>query len=268
MIMSRLLLISLLGLIGTGFAADMASPPNALVVDEQGGVGIGTATPNSPIHVVRSDGTAKVLVEETQTATANRILLHLKNNGPITQWYTNTFTGSTWGMNSLNGGFVISKGGSGFNEFFIANNGDIQVPQGTVIHGSSRSYKRDIQPVNAARILEKVAGLPIATWRYDRSSDRDALPSLHLGPMAEDFHAAFGLGGDDKSIGMGDVSGVALAAIQGLKNEMEGKFSRLQERLMAKEAKIATLEQRNAGLLARLERLEELLFDQPIAAAR
>ena len=34
--------------------------------------------------------------------------------------------------------------------------------------------------------------------------------------MAQDFMAAFGLGDDDKSIGMQDADGVALAAIQGL----------------------------------------------------
>ena len=35
------------------------------------------------------------------------------------------------------------------------------------------------------------------------------------GPMAQDFYAAFGLGNSDKSIGLLDASGVALAAIQG-----------------------------------------------------
>jgi len=34
---------------------------------------------------------------------------------------------------------------------------------------------------------------------------------LHLGPVAQDFHAAFGLGADDKHIATVDADGVALA---------------------------------------------------------
>lgn len=38
----------------------------------------------------------------------------------------------------------------------------------------------------------------------------------HLGPMAQDFHAAFNVGMDDKHMATVDEEGVALAAIQGL----------------------------------------------------
>ncbi len=58
--------------------------------------------------------------------------------------------------------------------------------------------------------------------------------------MAQDFHAAFGVGPDDKHIGTMDDDGVALAAIQGL-----------NERLQEKEAPIAELERH----LSQLERL-------------
>ena len=44
----------------------------------------------------------------------------------------------------------------------------------------------------------------------------------HIGPMAQDFHAAFGLNGsDDTHIATVDESGVALAAIQGLNEKVE-----------------------------------------------
>jgi hypothetical protein len=39
--------------------------------------------------------------------------------------------------------------------------------------------------------------------------------------VAQDFHAAFGLGADDKRIATLDSSGVALAAIQGLNQKLE-----------------------------------------------
>ena len=58
--------------------------------------------------------------------------------------------------------------------------------------------------------------------------------------MAQDFHAAFGVGLDDKHIATVDADGVALAAIQGLNQKLEQK-----------ETEITELKQR----LAKLERL-------------
>jgi hypothetical protein len=62
-----------------------------------------------------------------------------------------------------------------------------------------------------------------------------------MGPVAQDFHAAFGLGSDDKGISTVDADGVALAAIQALNRKVEEKDARIRE-----------LEQR-------MERLERLL---------
>ena len=74
----------------------------------------------------------------------------------------------------------------------------------------------------------------------------------HLGPVAQDFQAAFGLGTDDKSIGTVDADGVALAAIQALNRKLE-------EELHRRDAKNAELEQQNVGLAKRLGELEQLL---------
>jgi hypothetical protein len=38
----------------------------------------------------------------------------------------------------------------------------------------------------------------------------------HLGPMAQDFHAAFGLGDSDRTINMVDANGVLIVAVQAL----------------------------------------------------
>jgi alpha-tubulin suppressor-like RCC1 family protein len=77
---------------------------------------------------------------------------------------------------------------------------------------SDRAKKAGFAPVDVEAVLAKVAGLPLTTWHYTN----DAAATPHLGPMAQDFHAAFGLGGDDKTITTVDADGVALAAIQGL----------------------------------------------------
>jgi hypothetical protein len=70
--------------------------------------------------------------------------------------------------------------------------------------------------------LAAVVALPIERWSY-----RDE-PARHLGPMAQDFAAAFGLGQDDRHIFPLDAAGVALAAIQGLHGLVEAQAARLQ----------------------------------------
>ncbi len=68
------------------------------------------------------------------------------------------------------------------------------------------------EPVNGFQILEGVASLPISTWRYHWEDPQ----VRHLGPMAQDWAATFGLGVNDTTIATVDASGVALVSIQAL----------------------------------------------------
>ena len=82
---------------------------------------------------------------------------------------------------------------------------------------SDRNAKENVAAVDAQAVLDKVVALPVSEWNY--KSDKNA---EHIGPMAQDFHAAFGLDGmDDKHISVVDENGVALAAIQGLNKKLE-----------------------------------------------
>lgn len=67
-------------------------------------------------------------------------------------------------------------------------------------------------PVSSNDVLERLAELPISVWSYGF----DHRTIRHLGPMAQDFAAAFGLGATDRRICAVDANGVALAAIQAL----------------------------------------------------
>ena len=96
---------------------------------------------------------------------------------------------------------------------------------------SDRNQKENVAPVDCGEVLDKVAELPVSTWNY---TSQDA-SIRHMGPMAQDLYAAFGLGESDTGITTIDADGVALAAIQGL-NE------RLETRLNEKEARIVKLE--------------------------
>jgi hypothetical protein len=88
---------------------------------------------------------------------------------------------------------------------------------------SDRNAKADFAPVDGRAVLAGVAALPIRTWRY-RGDD----PGVrHLGPMAQDFAAAFGVGADDRVIHAVDGQGVALAAVQALHQELRTMAARL-----------------------------------------
>jgi len=79
------------------------------------------------------------------------------------------------------------------------------------LNTSDRDAKQQITPVDIEAVLSKVAQLPLAEWSF-----KAAPTTRHLGPMAQDFRAAFGLGPDDRHIATVDADGVALAAIQAL----------------------------------------------------
>ena len=77
---------------------------------------------------------------------------------------------------------------------------------GVWTNNSDAARKTDFESVEARDILTRVTSMPIKTWRYDI----DDPATRHIGPMAQDFRAAFGLGTDDKHIGTVDADGVAL----------------------------------------------------------
>jgi trimeric autotransporter adhesin len=92
---------------------------------------------------------------------------------------------------------------------------------GAWTNASDAALKQAFVPVDAAALLEALARLPVSTWSYRAEGDG----VRHLGPTAQDFRAAFGLGADDRSITTVDAAGVALAAIQ----ELERRTRRVDE---------------------------------------
>lgn len=77
---------------------------------------------------------------------------------------------------------------------------------------SDRNAKTDIAPIDESDILQRVLQLPLHKWRYKNEAPGVA----HIGPMAQDFMAQFGVGVDDRHIFPLDEGGIAFAAIQGL----------------------------------------------------
>ncbi len=100
-------------------------------------------------------------------------------------------------------------------------------------------------PVDGQTVLTRLANLPLHTWNY-KTQD----PAIrHIGPTAQDFQAAFGLGEDNRHISTVDADGVALAAIQALHQLTQNQAAQLADQ----QAQIATLEARLAALEALLK---------------
>jgi hypothetical protein len=90
---------------------------------------------------------------------------------------------------------------------------------------SDAASKRDIQPVSGRSVLRRLADVPISKWSY-RAQDESI---RHIGPMAQDFYRAFGVGESRRRISSVDADGVALAAIQGLQRRVDRLEARLAE---------------------------------------
>jgi trimeric autotransporter adhesin len=104
---------------------------------------------------------------------------------------------------------------------------------GAWVDASDRALKHDFRALDKSSVLDKVGRIPISSWSYKAET-----PSVrHIGPTAQDFYKAFGLGLDNKHIGTIDEGGVALAAIQGLYKQN-----------LALKARLAKLERKVAGM--------------------
>ena len=105
---------------------------------------------------------------------------------------------------------------------------------------SDRAVKENWRDVDARAVLEKVAALPIGEWNYIAQGDA----VRHVGPAAQDFRAAFGLGSSERTISTVDADGVALAAIQGLKqlvDEKDAKIGKLEREVAGMERELAAI---------------------------
>ena len=72
--------------------------------------------------------------------------------------------------------------------------------------------KTNFRDLDGEDVLRKLARIPVREWNY---ISQDA-SIRHVGPTAQDFHAAFGLGDNDRTISTLDPDGIGLKAIQAL----------------------------------------------------
>ena len=108
---------------------------------------------------------------------------------------------------------------------------------------SDRAVKRNVVAVDTREVLRSLIAMPVSRWSYESQDEK----VRHIGPMAQDFAAAFRVGEDDRRINTLDADGVALAAIQGLYQvvqEKDAENTALQQKVSDLEARLSALEQR------------------------
>jgi hypothetical protein len=131
-------------------------------------------------------------------------------------------------------------------------NGNVMV-EGVVNQVSDVNVKENFTAVSPQEILARLNELNITNWNY--IADPTA---THIGPTAQDFYAAFGVGIDNRHISSIDTGGVALVAIQALSQQIEAQDAAIAQLTAENEQ----LQQQNADVLARLDALEQMLNSQ------
>jgi hypothetical protein len=254
-------------------AAFASTSSNQFLIRAGGNVGINTTNPASELTIVQTNaggrGAELSLVNPAASTVGNEVAINFGTdastynadnpNAQIKTRLVNAASNasdpifSTWNGFTFGERFRIQNGGNigigNTNPTSLLVVGSATSPaycNGTTwVNGSDRNAKQDFTRVNADEVLARVTALPITEWQY--KADADGIK--HIGPMAQDFHAAFGLNGaDDKHISTVDEGGVALAAIQGL-----------NEKLEAQRAENAELKAQLAELKALVNQLTPLL---------
>lgn len=212
-----------------------------LVWTSTGRIGIGTTSPATALHV-SATGDAEISVQ---------------SKDPNAHRWTLQSGGDNVNPN-LSGSFDIIDRTLGIGRMHFTATGNVGIGTGTpssklevvgeakatvFTPTSDRNAKENFTAIAPSEVLAKVLAMPITQWNF-----KELPGSTHIGPMAQDFRAAFGTGADDRHISTVDADGVALAAIQGLNQKLESQKTELEE----KKTQIESLEKR-------LEALEKLL---------
>ena len=160
--------------------------------------------------------------------------LRFENTASANYWDVAGLSGATLNFYTPARGDVMSLRSTGAPLVMV--NGAYLSAGGAWTNASDRALKTGFAPADAAGVLARLVALPVTRWTY--RADPDA---PHVGPTAQDFRAAFGLGADDRSIATVDADGVLMLAAQAL-----------DARAAAQAARIAALEADNAALRAAL----------------
>ncbi|MFZ5964908.1 hypothetical protein ACOXXX_18340 [Thalassococcus sp. BH17M4-6] len=213
------------------FRIEPGAPTDTMHLGNNGNVGIGTDTPSAPLHVQRTDNTARLLIEDTGSSGAQE-LFKLSNNGGSYFTFENAAAGTTWFFTHENAApnrFIIADGVADGPEMTLTADGDLTIP-GQLFTGGSCAAGCD-------RVFDEDYPLPTIAEQAKMMRANKHLPAV--GPTPED----------------GPFNITAMTG--GMLNELEKAhlyIAELEERDRVRAAE-------NAAQDARIARLEALVAD-------
>jgi hypothetical protein len=269
------------------FLIEDRAQDDALVVSDQGGdgsaggyIGIGTQDPLMEMHLfhgdspglrIEQDGTegfgayawdvagneANFFVRDVTATGSGAEVIPFRiragtPSGTLTLDGANVGLGTvspstTLHLQSETPGLRVENSSTGTNALLLDENGNLTL-SGVLTEASSALVKENRVDVDAGSVLQALRSIPIQTWNY--TQDADAV--RHMGPMAQDVYAAFGLGIGEEHLAPLDVNGIALASIQALADRLDAQ----SEENASLRDDVAALQEQNARLAERVARLE------------
>lgn len=188
-------------------APDFASTAdNQFLIRASGGVGIGTNSPAGQLHVASPNSTPQLWITQNTPTDYTRLRMKVATNQ---SWEIDVSPGATPRLEFWNG----------TRQAYIDFSGNVTAASFNPT--SDRNAKENFEPINAREVLDKVSALQLTKWNFKQDT-----ATKHVGPMAQDFYAAFNVGPDDRHIATVDADGVALAAIQGLNQKLSDELKR------------------------------------------
>src|SRR5262249_15861620 len=148
---------------------------NQFLIRAAGGVGIGLTNPATALHVASATtGTPQVQITQQNSADTARFRMNVGGN-------------QSWEMHVSPGATPQLQFWNNLLRAYIDVYGNVTATSFNPT--SDRNAKEHFAPVNPLDVLDKVAALPITRWNFKNDAG-----TTHVGPMAQDFYAAFDVG--------------------------------------------------------------------------
>lgn len=189
------------------FRVRPGAPTSSLDIAASGNVGIGTAAPAAALDVVRAGGGFANMMQLTNNAGLGLVL----NNTTANKVYVS--------VNSPGTLFTVNFDDGDDAELALSPSGALSgiTSCSGCAAPSDRNLKENFTPIDANAILQGLLGLDVNTWNYKAISPEQR----HIGPVSQDFYAAFEVG-RDVTLSPVDTFGVTTAAIQALMGQITG----------------------------------------------
>jgi hypothetical protein len=210
---------SIMAYINVGYG----DPNNTLAFDASGNLTLGGNVAINGTLTLNSDLIVQGRNILNQLDTLNATLItqagHLNVLESAVSTMSATLASINTKINNMDNSFMTTRLGIGISAPASDSGKAIDTASGAYLSDSGvwtnvsdANKKTNYQSVDKDVILDKIANLSITQWNYITDSNN----IVHIGPTAQDFHAAFGLGADNTSISTIDPAGIALVGIQAL----------------------------------------------------